>query len=675
MTGSLGEPMAGSNALNLEPAAAPAGGGQVGQVLTLGRVGFRDEFAFCRTTVSRAAPSDHHGDAVAEGDRKSTEDYSQNNVGDVSLGGRTGELGGMQIKEAREVLSGLGIEAPELEVLQPTEASYVSLLLQPSGPILGGAARIGALDQAASAAKTLDFARLARERGAHLAVTPEYFAPWAALKTLIFTGATPLAGCLWILGCESIREEELTQFKADAPANCEVIYEPLDHLAADRHLLDPVALVFNSKRTNGQECLVVLVQFKTFPSRDKLFAEEAVLRCGTTVYRLGGERGKLSLVTLICSDVFALNEATVVDLVDRSTVVHIQLNPKPMSDDYRKYRATAFKHSVKSTDCHVLCLNWARTIVQFNDAGNTEKWPAVGGSTWYLPTDSCTEMDAVVFPNHQHGLYYTYMTERRHALVLDYEEAVFECRVPKVMTNGLAIFVNKNGPSAISRYEWNLGSASWIAQANPPGTGFTELMASTPDAATALPGYSTQSPLNIERLLALSAGAIAGGDSWKQLSTIDSFQIGSDELVHRITVVQGTDDKADRFRNQRLQAVAEIRHELDRRDAWPPQIVGVGKASEIAWDPAGKPFNVHGDGVKPALVCYLGENPLGRDVEKTASKLIDLLRRQGGYDDKRLCLIYRKRGELTFDRLSGLTRYDDALLDERDILSTDTDPE
>ncbi len=139
--------------------------------------------------------------------------------------------------------------------------------------------------------------------------------------------------------------------------------------------------------------------------------------------------------------------------------------------------------------------------------------------------------------------------------------------------------------------------------------------------------------------------------------------------------MQGTDDKADRFRNQRLQAVAEIRHELDRRDAWPPQIVGVGKASEIAWDPAGKPFNVHGDGVKPALVCYLGENPLGRDVEKTASKLIDLLRRQGGYDDKRLCLIYRKRGELTFDRLSGLTRYDDALLDERDILSTDTDPE
>ena len=568
----------------------------------------------------------------------------------------------MRIQEAREILNGLGIEAPELEVLKPTEATYTSLLLQPSGPILGGAGRIGALDQAISTAKTLAFARLARERGAHLAVAPEYFTPWAALKTILDTCVTPQPGSLWVLGCESIRSEDLAQFKAAVPANCEVIYEPLDQLRADRTLLDPVALIFNAKRANGQDCLVVLVQFKTCPSRDDLFLEEASLKRGTTVYRLRGGCGTLSLVTLICSDALAIDDAKVAELVDRSTVIHIQLNPAPRNDAYRKYRAEAFRLDARASECHILCLNWARTIVQHDDAGGTHRWPAVGGSTWYLPKDSCAQADAVVLPNHEHGLYYTYMRERRHALVLDYDEAVFECRVPKVMTRSAAVLANRNGPSGTARYEWNAGNDSWVAQAGPPSAGFREMMAANAEAAAALPGYGTQSPLNVERLLALSAGAIAGGDAWRQPSNIDSFQIDADELVQRLTVVQDTGDKPALFRHGRLQAVAQLRYELDRRDGWPVQIQGVGRTSRIEWDAANRPFNVHGDGVKPALVCYLGESPRDRDIENVASKLIDLLRRQGGDDDKRLCLAYRKHGELKFDRLSGLTRFDDALL-------------
>ncbi len=579
----------------------------------------------------------------------------------------------MRIQEAREVLNGLGIESPDLEVLKPTEASYTSLLLQPSGPILGGADRIGGLDQATSIAKTLAFARLARERGAHLAVAPEYFTPWAALKTLLETGVTPQAGSLWVLGCESIRGEELTRFKAEAPAHCEVIYEPLDQLQADRALLDPVALIFISKRADGQDCLVLLVQFKTFPSRDELFLEEGTLKRGTTIYRLRGVCGTLSLVTLICSDALAVDDAKVADLVDRSTVIHIQLNPAPRNDTYRKYRAEAFRLDTRASECHILCLNWARTIVQHDDAGVMHQWPAVAGSTWYLPKDSCAQSDAVVLPNHDLGLYYTYMRERRHALVLDYDEAVFECRVPKVMTRGGALLANRNGPSGTARYEWSGGANSWIPQAGPPGAGFSALMASDPRAAAALPGHTTQSPLNVERLLALSAGAIAGGDGWRQLASIDSFQIDADELVQRVTVVQDTDAKPVQFRHQRLQVVAQLRHELNRRDTWPPQIEGVGKTSRIEWDGAGRPFNVHGDASRPALICYLGDNPLGRDIEKATSKLIDVLRRQGGDDYKRLCLLYREFGELMFARLPGLTRFDDALEDERDILSTDTE--
>ena len=579
----------------------------------------------------------------------------------------------MRVEEVNRVLAALHIQPPELEVLQATEASYTSLLLQPSGPILGGAARIGALDADVSAAKTLAFAGLARNCGAHLAVTPEYFAPWSALMTLLTTGVTPLSGCLWILGCESITADALTQFKNEAPANCEVIFEPLGPLRADRPLLDPVALLFNSKRSDGQDCLVVLVQFKTFPSRDNLFLEEAALKRGTTVYCLGGEHGQLSLVTLICSDALDIDANQIRDLVDRSTIVHIQLNPAPRNGLYRQYRTAAFRIDARASECHIVCLNWARSIVQHDDAGDSVRWPAVGGSAWYLPKESCAQSDEVVLPNHGLGLYYTYMKEHRHALVLHYDEAVFECRVPKVITHGAAVMANRNGPSGVSRYEWDAGNSSWSAQAGPPSGGFTEMMAADPDAAAALPSYGTQTPLNIERLLALTVGKIASGDGWRLLSTIDSFQMESDELVNRMTFVQDPEDGPRQFRHRRLLAAAELRHELNRCDRWPPQIQGVGPASRIEWDAEDRPFNIHGDGVRPALVCFLGDGLPPRDIENIASKLIDLLRRQGGAHHRRLCIAYRRYGELVFDPLSGLTRYDEALLDERDILSADTE--
>lgn len=578
----------------------------------------------------------------------------------------------MEVRDVCEVLAPLALKPPDLEMLRPTEASYTCLLLQPSGPIYADRARIGGLDQELNGRKALAFARLANGRGAHLAVAPEYFTPWSAVRSLIEEGVVPPAGALWVLGCESIRPEELAQFKGDVSDSCEVVHEPCDALAADRSLLDPAVLLFQTQRTNGNSRLVALVQFKTHPSRDRLFFEEGLLKRGTTAYRFRGSCGTLSTVTLICSDAFAMDDARVRDLVDRSTLVHIQLNPDPRNSVYRQYRKTTFDLDSRVSDCHILCLNWARTIIQHDDDGKTEVWPAVGCSTWYCPEDACTQADDIVLPNHKLGLYYTHMKERRNALLFDYDEAVFECRIPKVVTKGHAVLANKNGPNSLARYEWNSNGSAWVVQSEARKAGFDQLLGAYEEASTAIAQLDLANVLHVERLLALSAGAIDGTDNWQNLKNIDSFNIAQDEIVRRITVAQDANESAEEFRHARLNVVATIRHELDIRPTWPPQIAGTDKTAQIKWNAATGPYNICCADGRPGLICYLGESPTPRALENVPSMLTDLLRRANGPNQSRLCVLYRRFGELQFAQLP-VSRFDDALMDERDILSVNPD--
>jgi hypothetical protein len=379
----------------------------------------------------------------------------------------------------------------------------------------------------------------------------------------------------------------------------------------------------------------------------------------------------LSAVAFICSDAFALTDELVGTLVDRSTLIHIQLNPDPRNGAYRQYRKTTFDTDARASECHILSLNWARTVVQHDEDGKTYIWPAVGGSTWYCPESGCTHADDIVLPNHELGLYYTYMREHRHALLLDYDEAVFELRVPKVITKGKAVLANRNGPTSVARYEWNAAGASWAVQGEPRKAGFDQLLDGNAEAKTALEHVDKANPLDIERLLALSAGAISGRDKWYALKDIDSFQIDSDEVVRRVTVAQDRSDAAVKFRHARLEVVANLRHELDTRASWPPQIAGTTKEAKIRWDATNGQFNIRSADGKPGLICFLGDSPSLRELENTPSMLIDLLRRAGGPHQTRLCVFYRRFGEVQFALLSGLTRFDDALADETDILSVD----
>lgn len=580
----------------------------------------------------------------------------------------------MQLKSVTDTLAPYGLSSPDLEMLRPDERRYTTLLMQPCGPICASEKRIGAFDQVKATTKGKEFLKTARDRGADLAVTPEYFLPWVTLSEGLAEGLIPPNDALWVLGTESITQEDLEIFKSQVSAHCIVIHEPFTGLSPSRHLLGTVALLFNAIRSDGTKQLVLLIQFKTYPSRDDLFFEESVLRRGSVVYQFKGIDSQLTAAVIICADALALAELKpniLNHFNHQSTLIHIQLNPNPRHSAFRKYRTTTFATDPRATNCHIICLNWAHSIVQCNDQGNVvEKWKNIAGSTWYCPAETRSEKDATVLSNHKNGLYYTYMTERRHALLFHYEEAVFELLVPKLFSLGSAVFANLNGPVAVNRYEWEKASEVWKIDVIPPETGFDNLIDKTPDARLALTNVlSENNAMNVERVLALSAGAITGVDDWFIAKNIDSCQIEKDEVINRVTVAQDNSSSAISFRDIRLKPITHIYHELINYDKWPPQVAGIDKDSTINWSKTSPNFNVLTSDEKPTLIVYLGDSPSADELSKKGDMFYDLLRKEGSPYQKRFCLIYRKYGVIQVASIPTMTRFDNPIENQTDITS------
>lgn len=573
----------------------------------------------------------------------------------------------MQVADVAGVLAAHGLLKPDLEILRATEAAYRALLLQPSGPIYAGADRIGPLDRAANEVRSRAFLELAAVRAAHLAVTPEYFLSWDSLEQALQQGVAPPLNGLWVLGCESTRQQDIEALAHTLAPTCLVLHESFVNLCNNRELLDPAALVFHARRADGTTQLVCLIQFKTYPSRDELFLEEALLRRGTAVYQFRGDVGGLSAAAIICSDAFEV-PPHVASLVDRGTLIHIQLNPAPRNLTYRQYRTDAFRIDTRMSDCHIICLNWARNIVQHAPGMPADKWKNISGSAWYCADNSCSCDDALILPNHRQGLYYTYLRDdRRHALFMHYDEMTLELQVPKVVTAGLAVMANRNGPSATQRYVWDAAANSWSVANDDADAGFGSALDAAADAKAALEvAIALNNPVEIERLLALCAGAVAANDSWYVARHIDSFQVRLDEVVNRLTFAHDKDG-AD-FRDRRFNAAAQVRNLLDTVRAWPPQVSSLSPGATIR--ASANHFNIEDSHGRPALLAYLGESPSPREVENKSASLTNLLRRAGGPDSTRVCVVFRKYGAVNFAQLPGLTRFDEPLQDQTDILVT-----
>jgi hypothetical protein len=444
---------------------------------------------------------------------------------------------------------------------------------------------------------------------AQLVVTPEYSVPWDLIREIGAGAQRPPRGALWVLGCESIRPDELEVLQLELQANpgVQLIHEPFDpQQRAQRTFVDPVLYAFWATSTQDADILCLLVQFKTVVSRDQDHVELQSLYRGTWVYKFTAQPGDISLVTLICSDAFeftnALVDAHCTDLV----LVHIQLNQRPSNMDYAAYRARMFSVA-SNNNVEIICLNWAAGV---RIDGDQTPWNAIAGSAWYVSPRNLAPSDTEINQLHQDGLYYSIVGQRWHGFYINFAPHTLTVSKQPVFATGQQVLAPRIAPHVLRRRAWDPQNSLWadvIAD-----DGFVTFLQPYPCLNGMLPPMCTQAPLAVERALELLEGPTGGPTDWFSTKSLAALQVAEEESLRCFTVSQETDGARHgvafrRHRARRAQTAATI---PGQSVAWPPGVSDLSNGFRYRWTHTNPHDNVEPvAGGRPAAFLYLGEDP------------------------------------------------------------------
>lgn len=528
----------------------------------------------------------------------------------------------MEITPVAEILQREGLNSPTFSALIPDTANYNAILFQPKGLIEASAAGVRNRDRNFAERQYTRFLEEAASRNADLAVTPEYSMPWGVLTAAIRNDIAPGDGRLWVLGCESIKRQELEELAADLAEHAIVLHEPLEE-EADK-FLDPLSYVFLASEPDDQKRLVVLVQFKTRPMGDPDHFEVSNLQRGTRVYQLGGGGGELRLLSLQCSDVFGFEDAHAREIYDRSLVIHIQLNPKPRHPQYRQYREKLLGFSGDATE--LVCLNWAADVVEWCN-GQEKHWNNVCGTAWYLRPDRFDVRDDTLRANHRKGMYYTWLEHLRYnALFFNYAPAVFVIEASKVAHIGVqGALSQRRGPQLRDTLVWDLAADQWITQET-SDDGFAGIVGECGEAREKLEELADANPIFAERVLALASGKVGPNEHWHAVRQLDSCRIEASEVIRRMTFCQDTAQSAREFRTARLMLFKRLMTILNTPEHLPPALADLQEGFQLEWSSAAPHCNVRAE-KGPATVLYMGEQAGESTIEEARSRLAEFLRR------------------------------------------------
>ena len=580
----------------------------------------------------------------------------------------------MQILDVESVLERndaarpLNLAPPD--ALNPNRELYTVVLLQPHGRLQATIKRIGHADQTGAAQMCTRFLDLATETQADLVVAPEYCAPWTVVDKIISGSLRPRVGAIWALGCESITPDELRKRAVGLPADLRLIHEPLDaRQEAQKHFIDPLVYVFWTTDEFSHQILCLLVQFKTEPCKDEGHIELTALYLGKWVYAFNRNINKISLVGIICSDAFCFTNSLVDQYHKNSLILHIQLNPKPAHPDYSAYRARLF--SVGS-DSHneVLCLNWARDVMEVLADRSEKCWDNVAGSAWYLAPKEFAGEDNAIDTLHRQGAYHSFILPTRwHALYLNHAPAVFVLRKQKVFNDGPQALIQPIGAELVEVRKWDATTASWVTSA--PNDGFPNVLTDYPNLTGQLAQLCTQSPLAVERALELLVGPEGSPDNWFAIRELRALRVESDESIRCVTVHQ--ENVATRsgvvFRRSRLRRAEAAATLAGQAVSWPPAAKDLASGFQFSWN-SDRPHrnvspSVGSEG--PATLVFLGEEPENEAIQAAYQKLAQALRSHAvarGLDDSeitrckdRLCVVFRRNHTIQVYRPKGAASF------------------
>lgn len=540
----------------------------------------------------------------------------------------------------------------DLSILRRNTQRHSILLYQHEGVVYADNTRIGNRNNVNTELKL--FFEKSRLTACDLALTPEYSCPIAVIEDIISHPAKwPAAEKLWAIGCESMTKQQLTALQATYNTGNVFVHYYTAVLNNNLNYVDPLIYLFRGTN-NGQEKLIVLLQFKTMHMGiwGGGIVERNNLIIGNHIYILRNSPDSISFFSLICSeamnfpDVWQQNQQAIQGWIDSPFLIYNpQLNPNPTHQNFTSFRKFVFRFTKKE----IISLNWNnKTKLGVNDfmEFNTSR------SGFYIQSDEIDLSPARIKKNHKHGLYYFFYGVKRHAFLLNSSPTVFLIAIPPVdIVNALAQQIRREGPELLETCEFN--AARNAIETLPNGITDQHVNYLTGVGCTCNFLITHQNcVLEKEKLVCLTAGKIDKelGSTWSHISNIFSIKINEDsEVNRRITFAEDTYPDSLTQRSNYIDTVAELINDvLPDKTVYPDSIAAL-KTDDLV---IGYNAESHADNYKfnilttagekrIATICFLGTMPDGI-IDKTFDFLQAMFDKDNNH--KRRVVVFYKRG-------------------------------
>lgn len=541
------------------------------------------------------------------------------------------------------ILASNNLSFLDLDVLNPDSHNYKTLLFQPKGKIEVTPLGFKNQNESEVIEKVDSFIKLAIQKNASLAITPEYFCPFESIKTILSNKSNqPAEKKLWILGCESITPIEIESLKREFTSKDCFIYYDESVLSNQGNFLDPVCYVFKARSTDSNLITVCLIQFKTqhMGVWESPFERDHYIK-GNELYIFRNNLSSIYLLTLICSEATKFEiDNTFKEQIDHRwdnnpfIIINIQLNPKPAHEEFILFRGNTLKFEHKD----LISLNWAKgTTIAFEKVKSTFKEYSRSG-IYSQRNQLRFDNDRYFLENHIKGLYYTYKNPDLDYFHFNSENELFDVDNTKPYQGQRTPLTRRTGPNVISCYNWK-DSAFQINEPDDELALFLEKR-----------GYNNSVLLNAdlnvfdkERLVCISTGNISnkGHDGWYRIDKLKSCMITHEESICRISFTQ--DSHGDLIRGDFIKKFETLNYLLNNQDF--PERFSFLKDNSISlsfdsyYDESRYNYNIITKDKEKATGAFIGNTDLA-DAKKVFDKYIRLFNSEQSQSRKRVIIWY-----------------------------------
>jgi hypothetical protein len=481
--------------------------------------------------------------------------------------------------EIDKALKPHGLQAPAFHFLTPDEERYSVLLYQPTAEIeYDPSFGLRSKDRPQAKLKFLKFLQLAASSSASIATCPEYSCPWDALFEFVDSGKRPEVGTLWALGCEALSLSDLKglQARCDERKVALVLDEP-QSVEDGKTFVDPLCYLFVAQKSKTKDQLVMVVQLKTEAMGDKEEGfEPDSLRCGRTIYKFrNAANTSITFFSLICSDVLTFGRGGAhplrveIEKEESLLLLHLQLNGEPRQNDYVKYREFCMQ---ERSNKDILCLNWGRgTVLQREGEGKKHELKNSCSALYAKELDTSVKSTNIQSAQRA-GLYLTHWkTPRSYVAFVNFEEVLVTLALRKPSQIGASQPQRKRDmPKVVAARAWNgaindfdePSAAKMLSSVDGCcGMEIPHDLLQQSQVCAPLVNTFAKNPFDLERLVALSTNRAfrfkpIGDFVWPSVEAIESFVLGPEESIRRLTFIQDQCADASSYRKKTLMLFA-----------------------------------------------------------------------------------------------------------------------